>query len=74
MRRRYDTSMRGASGKGWPNRIDLEPCTRAGHAAANLEMLRRVAVSLLKRTDTKGSIKTRRMRAGWDNEYLLQVL
>ena len=36
--------------------------------------LRRVAVSLLKRTKTKGSIKTRRMKAGWDDDYLLQVL
>ena len=48
--------------------------TRAGHAAANLGMLRRVAVSLLKRAGTKGSIKTRRMKAGWDDDYLLQVL
>jgi predicted transposase YbfD/YdcC len=48
--------------------------TRAGHAAANLGMLRRVAVSLLKRAGTKGSIKTRRMKAGWDDDYLLRVL
>jgi predicted transposase YbfD/YdcC len=48
--------------------------TRSGHAAANLGMLRRVAVSLLKRTKTKGSIKTRRMKAGWDDDYLLQVV
>jgi predicted transposase YbfD/YdcC len=48
--------------------------TRAGHAAANLGMLRRVAVSLLRRAGTKGSIKTRRMRAGWDDRYLLHVL
>ncbi len=48
--------------------------TRAGHAAANLGMLRRVALSLLKRAGTKGSIRTRRMRAGWDDDYLLTVL
>ena len=48
--------------------------TRSGHAAANLGMLRRVALSLLKRTGTKASIKTRRMKAGWDDDYLLQVL
>ena len=48
--------------------------TRSGHAAANLGMLRRVAVSLLKRAGTKGSIRTRRMKAGWDKEYLLQIL
>lgn len=37
-------------------------------------LLRRVAVSLLKRAGTKGSIQTRRMKAGWDDDYLLQVL
>jgi predicted transposase YbfD/YdcC len=48
--------------------------TRTGHAAANLAMLRRVALSLLKRAGTKGSIRTRRMKAAWDDEYLLDVL
>jgi predicted transposase YbfD/YdcC len=47
---------------------------RAGHAGANLGMIRRVALSLLKRADTKNSIRTRRMKAGWDNDYLLKVL
>ncbi|AMV27714.1 Transposase DDE domain protein [Gemmata sp. SH-PL17] len=51
-----------------------ESRARAGHAGANLGMLRRVAVSLLKRAGTKGSIQTRRMRAGWDDDYLLKVL
>ncbi len=51
-----------------------ESRTVSGHAAANLAMLRRVAMSLPKRTGTKGSIRTRRMRAGWDDEYLLKVL
>jgi len=48
--------------------------TRSGHVAANLAMLRRVALSLLKRSGTKGSLKARRMKAGWDNDYLRQVL
>ena len=48
--------------------------TRAGHAGANLGMIRRVALSLLKRADTKNSVRTRRMKAGWDNDYLLKVL
>ena len=48
--------------------------TRAGHAAANLGMVRRVAVSLLKRAKTKSSIQTRRKKAGWDDDYLLRVL
>src|SRR5262245_18065853 len=51
-----------------------ESRTRSGHAAANLGMLRRVALSLLKRAGAKGRIRTRRMRAGWDDDYLLHVL
>jgi predicted transposase YbfD/YdcC len=48
--------------------------TRVGHAAANLGLLRRVAVSLLKKADTKNSIRTRRLKAAWDDDYLLRVL
>lgn len=48
--------------------------TRAGHAGANLGMIRRVAVSLLKRAGKKGSIHTRRLRAGWDDQYMAQVI
>ena len=51
-----------------------ESRTRTGHAGANLGMVRRIAVSLLKRAGTKGSIQTRRMKAAWDDDYLLQVL
>ena len=47
---------------------------RAGHAAANLGLLRRVAVSLLKRADTKNSIRTRRLKAAWDDDYLVRVV
>jgi hypothetical protein len=51
-----------------------ESRTRTGHAGANLGMLRRVALSLLKRAGTKGRIQTRRMKAAWDEDYLLKVL
>jgi predicted transposase YbfD/YdcC len=47
---------------------------RAGHAGANLAMLRRVAVSLLRRAPGKGTAPTKRLKAGWDDDYLLQVL
>ena len=47
---------------------------RAGHAGANLAMLRRVAVSLLRRALGKGTAPTKRLKAGWDDNYLLQVL
>lgn len=48
--------------------------TRVGHAAANLAWLRRVALSLLKQDKGKGSIKGKRQRAGWDNDYLEHLL
>ena len=47
---------------------------RAGHAGANLAMIRKVAVSLTRRAPGKGSGVTKRLKAGWDDEFLLQVL
>jgi predicted transposase YbfD/YdcC len=48
--------------------------TRAGHAGANLGWLRRVALSLLKRSPGTGSIKGKRLQAGWDDAFLANVL
>jgi predicted transposase YbfD/YdcC len=47
---------------------------REGHAGENLGLLRRVAVALLKRAPGKGTTPTKRLKAGWDDEFLLQVL
>src|SRR3954469_13526032 len=47
---------------------------RAENAGANLAMIRRVAVSLLGRAPGKGSGVTKRLKAGWDENYRLQVL
>jgi predicted transposase YbfD/YdcC len=47
---------------------------RAKNAGANLAMVRRVAVSLVRRAPGKGSGVTKRLKAGWDDEYLLQIL
>jgi predicted transposase YbfD/YdcC len=47
---------------------------REENAGANLAMIRRVAVTLLKRAPGKGSGVTKRLKAGWDEKYLLQVL
>jgi predicted transposase YbfD/YdcC len=47
---------------------------REGHAGENLALLRRVALALLKRSPGKGSTPTKRLKAGWDDEFLLQVL
>jgi len=48
---------------------------RKRHADANFSILRRTALSLLKNNRTsKVGIKNKRLSAGWDNEYLRQVL
>lgn len=47
---------------------------REGHAAQNLATLRRLALNALKRETGKRSLRLRVKRAGWDNDYLLQVL
>jgi predicted transposase YbfD/YdcC len=47
---------------------------RAKHAGANLALIRRAAVSLLRRAPGKGSGVTKRLKAGWDDNYLLQVI
>jgi predicted transposase YbfD/YdcC len=47
---------------------------RAGHAAENLGWLRRVALALLKQDDGKDSIKCKRLKAGWDNDFLEKLL
>jgi predicted transposase YbfD/YdcC len=48
---------------------------RKDHAAHNLATLRRLALNLLRQdTKHKHGLKARRHRAGWDNDYLLQVL
>lgn len=48
---------------------------RRGHADANFSILRRTALSLLKNNHTlKVGVKNKRLAAGWDDEYLAQVL
>lgn len=47
---------------------------RAGHAGANVAMVRRVAVARLRRAPGKGTTPTKRLKAGWDDDDLLEVL
>lgn len=52
-----------------------ESRVRAGHAAANLALIRRIALNLI-RLDRRrpGSVHTKRLKAGWDHDYLLHLL
>lgn len=47
---------------------------RTGHGAKNMAAVRRFALDLVRNAKTTGSIKTRRKRAGWNTNFLLQVL
>ena len=47
---------------------------RAGNAAENFAVLRHFTINLLKKTKSKGGIRIRRLKAGWDNAFLLQIL
>jgi hypothetical protein len=46
---------------------------RAANAGANLALIRSVAVSLLRRAPDNGREVTKRLKAGWDDDYLLRV-
>jgi len=48
---------------------------RDQHAARNLAVLRRMAINLVGRDgSTKASVRARRKRAAWDNDFMLQLL
>jgi len=48
---------------------------RSGHAAQNLSLIRRMALNLLRQdTSRKVGVKTKRMEAGWNPDYLRQIL
>lgn len=48
---------------------------RKGHAAENLALVRHLALNLLKQEKSaKMGTKAKRLKAGWDNDYLLKVL
>jgi predicted transposase YbfD/YdcC len=52
-----------------------ESRVRQGHASQNLALVRRFALNLLRQeTTTKMGTKAKRLKAGWDEVYLLKIL
>jgi predicted transposase YbfD/YdcC len=48
---------------------------RAGHAAQNFSLINRIALNLLKHDEsTKVGIRSKRLVAGWDNNYVVRLL
>ena len=47
---------------------------RKDHGPENLALLRRLALNVARLEPSKGSVKSKRKRAGWDNTYLTQLL
>ncbi len=48
---------------------------RTGHADVNMAVVRRIALNLLKQdTSVKLGIANKRLKAGWDEHYLLKIL
>lgn len=48
---------------------------RVGHAAENLALLRRMALNVIRLDRHRpGSVHTKRLKAGWDQDYLLHLL
>jgi predicted transposase YbfD/YdcC len=47
---------------------------RTGHGANNMAIVRRFALGLVRANKTKGSVKTRRKSASWNQDFLMQIL
>jgi hypothetical protein len=48
--------------------------TAQRQAAENLALMRRIALTLLKRHPSKESVRNKRLQAGWDTKFLEEVL
>jgi hypothetical protein len=47
---------------------------RKGHGPENFAVLRHIALNLLKREQSKLGVKAKRLKAGWDNAFLSNIL
>jgi hypothetical protein len=47
---------------------------RKDHGPENLALLRKLSLNVARLESSKGSIKGKRQRAGWNNDYLTKLL
>ena len=48
---------------------------RSGHAAENVALINKIALNLLKNEKSiRLGVKNKRLKAGWDDDYMLKVL
>jgi predicted transposase YbfD/YdcC len=47
---------------------------RTDHSPENMALLRRLALSLLKQHNKVGSVRGKRLKSGWDDQFLVEVL
>jgi predicted transposase YbfD/YdcC len=47
---------------------------RTGNGAKNMAVIRRFALGMVRANKTKGSVKTRRKSASWNDDFLLEIL
>ncbi len=47
---------------------------RKGHSGENFAVLRHIALNAIKKENSKGSIKSKRLKSGWDEKFLEKIL
>jgi len=47
---------------------------RLGHGPQNLAVLRHMALNVMQKDQSKGSLRSKLKRAGWDNAYLATLI
>jgi len=47
---------------------------RDGYAAQNFSMVNKIALNILRKEESKGSLRRKRKRAGWNNDFLWSML
>jgi Transposase len=47
---------------------------RKDHSAENMAIVRHIALNMIKMNTSKGSLKGKRKKAGWDNSFLIKII